>query len=295
MMEATAVPSRALSTSRQERLDAIIEVLLADDTTSAQALAETFGVSLMTVHRDLDELQRRGIVRKFRGGVSVARTSTYEISAALRRRLAVPEKSAIAAAAARTVTPGSSILLDDSTTVATMIDHLLDIEDLHVVTNYLPTLTRLARAATGAGSSTVTGLGGTYNVGHESFLGVGAVNAIRALRVDVAFLSTTTVDTAGLYHQEESIVAVKSAMIRSARRSVLLADSTKLGATSLHRICDWDVVDELITDTAAPAELLDTIRARGVRVITVDPDRTENATACSEREQGTEEYDEENT
>ena len=296
MMEATAVPSKAISTPRQERLDAIIEVLLADDTTSAQALAETFGVSLMTVHRDLDELQRRGIVRKFRGGVSVARTSTYEISAALRRRLAVPEKSAIAAAAARTVTPGSSILLDDSTTVASMVDHLLDVEDLHVVTNYLPTLTRLACAATGVGSSTVTGLGGTYNVGHESFLGVGAVNAIRALRVDVAFLSTTTVDTEGLYHQEESIVAVKSAMIRSARRSVLLADSTKLGATSLHRICDWDVVDELITDTAAPTELLDTLRARGVQVTTVDPERIENAAARSGREQGAEEHDdEENT
>ncbi|WP_277369711.1 DeoR/GlpR family DNA-binding transcription regulator [Rhodococcus rhodochrous] len=284
------MPTRTISASRQERLDAIIEVLLADDTTSAQALAESFGISLMTVHRDLDELQRRGIVRKFRGGVSVARTSTYEISAPLRRRLSVAEKVAIAAAAARTVAPGSSILLDDSTTVAAMLDHLVDIEDLHVVTNYLPTLAALTRH----GGSTVTGIGGTYDVGHESFLGLGAVDAIRALRVDVAFLSTTTVDVEGLYHQEESIVAVKSAMIRSARRRVLLADSTKFGTTSFHRICDWDVIHEVVTDTAAPAELLDTIRARGVRVTTVEPRPTENTTGRSECDAGADE-DEENT
>lgn len=287
MTEPPTVTTKAISTSRQERLDAIVEVLLADETTSAQTLAAGFGVSLMTVHRDLDELQRRGIVRKFRGGVSVARTSTYEISAPLRRRLAVAEKTAIAAAAAQIVTPGTSILLDDSTTVAAMVDHLLGVEELHVITNYLPTLTLLAErlgAAAAASGSTVSGLGGTYNVGHESFLGIGAVNAVEALRVDIAFLSTTTLDAEGLYHQEESIVALKSAMIRSARRRVLLADSTKLGATSLHRICDWEGIHDLITDTAAPADLLDALRSRGVRVTTVNPRRTDSKAGNPEPE-----------
>ena len=268
---------RSIRSSRQDRLDSILECLIADEGASAQSLAARFDVSLMTMHRDLDELQSRGIVRKFRGGVSVQRTSTYEIAAPLRRLVAVPQKRAIAAAAATLVSPGQAILLDDSTTAASMLDHVLGIEDLHIVTNYLPALNRIADAGT-AGS---TAIGGTYDSGHESFLGVGAVAAIRAVRFDTAFVSTTTADANGTYHQEESIVAVKTEMIRSARRRVLLADSTKLGATSLHLVCDWESIDDLITDIGAPAELLDMIRARGVRVTAVTP---ENGAGTSDAE-----------
>lgn len=259
---------RSIRSSRQDRLDSILGCLIADETASAQSLAARFDVSLMTMHRDLDELQRRGIVRKFRGGVSVQRTSTYEITAPLRRLVAVPQKRAIAAAAAALVSPGQAVLLDDSTTAASMLDHVLDVEDLHIVTNYLPALNRIAEG----GTATSTAIGGTYDAGHESFLGVGAAAAIRAIRVDTAFLSTTTADAEGTYHQEESIVGVKAEMLRSARRRVLLADSTKLGATSLHLVCGWESIDDLITDTGAPAELLDTVRSRGVRVTVVAPD-----------------------
>lgn len=259
---------RSISDSRQERLEAILECLLAQQDTSAQTLATRFGVSLMTVHRDLDELQRRGIVRKFRGGVSVQRTGTYEIAATLRRLIAVPQKRAIAAAAARMVEPGQSLLLDDSTSAATMLDHLLEIEDLHVATNYLPTLTRVAAD----GHASLTAIGGTYDTGHESFLGVAAVSAIRSLRVDTAFFSTSSADAAGTYHQEESIVAVKAEMLRSARRRVLLMDASKLGGTSLHLVSDWSAIDDVVTDSAAPRELLDTLRARGVSVTVVAPD-----------------------
>jgi DeoR/GlpR family transcriptional regulator of sugar metabolism len=258
---------RIIGKSRQERLDAILECLLADENTTAQSLAAQFGVSLMTVHRDLDELQRRGSIRKFRGGISVERTSTYEISATLRRLLAVPQKRAIAAAAAQLVAPGQSVLLDDSTTVATMLEHLLGIEELHIITNYLPTLSRLALE----GTVTTTALGGMLDVGHDAFRGVGAIAAIRALRVDIGFFSTSTADADGIYHQEEAIVSVKAEMMRSARRRVLLIDSSKLGLTSLHQVSGWEAVDDLITDNATPPQLLDALRAKGVRVTVVDP------------------------
>ncbi|QBJ96789.1 DeoR/GlpR transcriptional regulator [Rhodococcus sp. ABRD24] len=259
---------RSISDSRQERLESILECLLAQPDASAQTLAARFGVSLMTVHRDLDELQRRGIVRKFRGGVSVQRTSTYEITATLRRLVAMPQKRAIAAAAARLVEPGQSLLLDDSTTAATMLEHLLEIEDLHLATNYLPTLTRVAAD----GRVCLTAVGGTYDTGHESFLGVAAVSAIRGLRVDTVFFSSSSADTDGIYHQEESIVAVKAEMLRSARRRVLLMDASKLGGTSLHLVRDWSSIDDVVTDSAAPQELVDTLRSRGVSVTVVAPD-----------------------
>lgn len=259
---------RPISDTRQERLDAILEHLLAEQDASAQSLASRFGISLMTAHRDLDELQRRGIVRKFRGGVSVQRTSTYEIAATLRRLIAVPQKRAVAAAAQRFVEPGQSVLIDDSTTASSMLDHLLEVEGLHVVTNYLPAMTRIAAD----GRLDLTAVGGTYDVGHESFLGTSAAAVIRGIRVDTVFLSTSSADADGTYHQEESIVAIKTEMIRSARRRVLLMDSSKLGGTSLYRISDWSSIDDLVTDTDAPPELLDAIRGHGVTITIADPE-----------------------
>lgn len=264
--------SRASRNPRQERLDAILESLLADERATAQALAERFGVSLMTVHRDLDELQRRGVVRKFRGGVSIERTGTYEIAAAVRRRLALPQKLALGAAAAQTVAPGTSIMLDDSTTVATMIDHLAGAEDLRVVTNYLPGLAALTRHA----AVETVALGGTYDVGHESFLGAGALAAVRGVRVDTLFLSTTTADADGLYHQEDSIVSLKAEMLRVADRRVLLLDSGKIGRRSFHLVAGWDAIDDAIVDDAAPAHFVDALRTRGIRVQVVRVPPTPN-------------------
>lgn len=260
------MPHRSVSSPREERLEAILESLIAEESTSPQQLAARFGVSLMTVHRDLDELQARGLVRKFRGGADVARTGNFEIAAALRRRIAVPQKRAIAAVAARLVSPGQAVLLDDSTTVAHLVPHLLEVEKVHVITNYLPTLALLAER----GVVEFTAIGGRYDVGHESFLDTGAAAAVRALRVDTTFLSTSTADRHGIYHQEDKIVAVKAEMLRSASRRVLLLDSTKIPHTSLHRVADWDVVDDLVTDDRAPGDLLEALRERGVTVHVAD-------------------------
>ena len=262
---------RLITHTRQERLDGILECLMANESASAQSLAAHFDISLMTVHRDLDELQRRGIVRKFRGGVSIERTSSYEIAAPLRRRIATEQKLAIGAAAATEVAPGQVIMLDDSTTASHMIRHLIEIEELRVVTNYLPSLRELSEVT----GISVTAIGGDFDSGHESFVGEGAAKAVRELRVDALYFSTSSADRDGMYHQEEKVVRLKAEMIRCAGRRVLLMDSSKLAQTSLHRVCGWDVIDELITDDAAPLGIIEDIRAQGVVVRVVSSDRVD--------------------
>ncbi|NKS78221.1 hypothetical protein GS539_21145, partial [Rhodococcus hoagii] len=97
---------------------------------------------------------------------------------------------------------------------------------------YLPSLSRIAAD----GRASLTAIGGTYDTGHESFLGIAAVAAIRGLRVDAAFFSTSSADADGTYHQEESIVAVKAEMLRSARRAGASDGPSKLNGTSLHLV-----------------------------------------------------------
>lgn len=253
---------RIIRSARQERLRGILETLLEDENASPQSLAARFEVSVMTMHRDLDEMQRRGLLRKVHGGAVVERTRSHEIAASLRARVAVSQKAALAAAAARQVKDGDVIMLDDSTTVAGMIPHLLDFEDLRVVTNYLPALADLAAH----GDISVQAIGGDYDQAHESFLGIGAVQAVHALRVDTVFFSGTSADLAGTYHQEEKIVALKAQMLASARNRVMLMDSSKFGHDSLHLMTAWQDVDRLITDDGIGKEMLEGLRAQGLDV-----------------------------
>ena len=253
---------RIIRSARQERLHGILETLLEDKSASPQSLAARFDVSVMTMHRDLDEMQRRGLLRKVHGGVVVERTRSHEIAASLRSGVAVPQKLALAAAAAKYVNDGDVVMLDDSTTVAGMIPHLADFEDLRVVTNYLPALADLAAH----GDIAVQAIGGDYDHAHESFLGIGAVQAVHALRADTVFFSGTSADLAGSYHQEEKIIALKAQMLASARNRVMLMDSSKFGHDSLHLMTAWKDVDRLITDDGLSQEMLDGLQAQGVTV-----------------------------
>jgi DeoR/GlpR family transcriptional regulator of sugar metabolism len=253
---------RIVRSARQERLHGILQTLLEDKSASPQSLAAFFDVSVMTMHRDLDELQRRGLLRKVHGGVVVERTRSHEIAASLRSLLAVPQKLAIAKAAAQQVRPGEVVMLDDSTTAARVIPHLLGIEDLRVATNYLPALADL----TASGEVAVQALGGDFDHAHESFLGLGTIQAVRALRADLLFFSGTSADLAGVYHQEEKIVALKEHMVASSRRCVLVMDSSKFGQDSLHLMTEWHDIDQLITDDGISNEILDGLRSQGVDV-----------------------------
>ena len=122
-------------TTRQQR---IVDHVLTQGSASAAELVDLTGVSLMTVHRDVDELVRRGLVRKFRGGVSAQPTSVFESHSEYRLTVRIAEKNAIAATALEMVEPGSSIMVDDSTTALALVRRLDEVGPLTVVTNYLP-------------------------------------------------------------------------------------------------------------------------------------------------------------
>ena len=100
---------------------AIADLVLRHGSVSAQELAETFAVSVMTVHRDLDELQRQGVLRKSRGVATARPSGTFESNVAFRLKSQLEAKRAIAQHACRHLESGMSVLLDDSTTVLQML------------------------------------------------------------------------------------------------------------------------------------------------------------------------------
>ncbi|GLY72530.1 DeoR/GlpR family DNA-binding transcription regulator [Actinoallomurus iriomotensis] len=241
--------SRKDPASRQQDL---AEHILRVGTATAQELAERFGVSLVTAHRDLDELAKRGLVRKFHGGVTAQPSSVFESNVTYRRQLAVAEKRAIARAAVELIEPGMSVLLDDSTTTLVLAELAADIDPLTVITNFAP----IIQLMMGRKNIRLIALGGEYNEAHDAFLGSPCTASARALHSDLGFYSFAGVSDGGVHHQEQEIVVTKRALLSVATHRVLLVDHAKLGRTALHRVADLADFAHAITDSGAPPDAL---------------------------------------
>ncbi|MEW1720435.1 DeoR/GlpR family DNA-binding transcription regulator [Streptomyces sp. NPDC093109] len=235
--------------------------VLAEGSVSASDLAERFGVSVMTIYRDIDELEREGVLRRFRGGVTARPSGVFESNVAYRRNSMRREKEALAAEAVKLIEPGMSVMIDDSTTALELARLLPRIEPLTVVTNFREALNLLADER----GLHLMALGGDYDPLHDSFLGVPCVEAVEALRVDLCFVSVSSVHGDHAFHQEQRIVAVKRAMIRAAGRSVLMIDHSKLGRTALHRLTPLSAFDLILVDDRTPPEALRTLDESGAR------------------------------
>lgn len=253
-------PARALGPEgRQER---ITEMVVERGTLSARELAETFGVSVMTIHRDLDELQRQGVLRKSRGAATAQPSGTFESNVAYRAKANIEAKQLVAQHACREVESGMSVLLDDSTTALQMIPHLAALAPLTVATNYLSAMQQIAQHR----DLNLVALGGQYDVQHDSFLGFICCDQVRSMRFDVAFVSTSAVMNGAAFHQEDRIVTVKRDMVAAASRAFLLLDHTKLQRTALHELLPLTAFDAVVIDAATPPEQLAELREHDVRV-----------------------------
>lgn len=244
------------------RQEQIAEYVLQHGSAPAKELAGVFDVSVMTIHRDLDELERQGVLRKLRGAAEAQPTSLFESNVRYRMRTARAEKEAIARVAVREVGPGQSVMLDDSTTALPLARLLCAVTPITVITNFMAAIGELG-GARGVG---LISLGGEYLPSHDAFAGVVCEAAIASLRADVLFMSTSAVSGGVAQHQEQEMVRVKRAMISAAGRRVLLLDHNKLGKTALHRLAPLDAFDLIVVDSGVDAAQLRELKESGVPV-----------------------------
>jgi DeoR/GlpR family transcriptional regulator of sugar metabolism len=222
------------------------------------ALAAEFAVSIMTVHRDLDELEERGFLHKVRGGATTAPTTTFHGDLPHRMRAQVAEKQAMAAAAlAEEITPGQVVALDDSTSALALARLLAERAPLTVVTHFLPVI----RVLGGRPGIELIGLGGRYDPAYDSFLGQATAEAARELHTDLVVLSTTAVTDGVCYIHSPDTVLTRRALIAGAARTVALVDHTKFARRALHRFLDLATVDHVVTDGGTGASVVDDLRA----------------------------------
>src|SRR5215210_3774483 len=155
-------------------------------------LVRELGVSDMTIRRDLEQLQERGLLEKVHGGATVtAESAQYEPGFAAKSLLQEAEKRAISEAAARYVTPDSAIAVSAGTTTHVLARHLAEVPGLTVVTNSIPVADVLYR--TGRPDHTIILTGGVRTPS-DALVGPFAVAALRTVHVDVVFVGVHGMD-----------------------------------------------------------------------------------------------------
>ncbi|MFN4060777.1 MAG: DeoR/GlpR family DNA-binding transcription regulator [Paracoccus hibiscisoli] len=256
------IPSDSRQARRQARRTLIAQAVLSEGQLRIEDLTARFGISLMTAHRDLDDLAARGVLRKARGVVSAAPTSLVEASDLYRDTRQAPQKSAIAALAARQIDVGQAVFLDDSTTVLRMVPHLAALVPLTVITNALT----LMGAVKDMRDLTLLGLGGQYHAWCNAFMGPQTTAQITRLRADLAIVSMAAITEGRVFHQSPDMAATKRAMLDAAGRRILLADHTKFTRHALHSMGGVEDFDLVVTDDRTPADQITALRRRGVAV-----------------------------
>lgn len=262
-LAAEQVPADSRHARQLARRQLIAEAVMAEGAMRIEDLTERFGISLMTAHRDLDELVSRGLLRKTRGIVSAAPTSLSESSDVYRSSRQGAEKRAIAEAAAAFVEPGQAVFFDDSTTVLQMVPHLSARVPLTAITNSITLINELK----GMRDLTLLGLGGQFYNWCNAFMGPVTTTEIRRLRADRAFLSMAAITDDMVFHQSPEMAETKRAMFDSAAMRILLADHTKFERRALHAMGALDEFDVVIVDDATPPRTVDRMQSRGINVI----------------------------
>ncbi|WP_377644568.1 DeoR/GlpR family DNA-binding transcription regulator [Oryzobacter terrae] len=249
--------------SRAERLHAISEAVITAGSVRIEDLPESFGVSLMTIHRDLDHLAAQGLLRKTRGLVTALGSSLAESSTEYRARLNTTAKRTLARAAVELVEPGQVLILDDSTTGLHLADLLPERQPLTVMTNFQPMLDALV----GNPDLNLISLGGQYYPWCRAYMGSLTVDALANVRADLLIMSTSAITDDVCFHQHHDTVLVKRAMFTAARRRVLYVDHSKFEQRALHALLPLREFDTVIVDADTPAEHLERLEGQGIELV----------------------------
>jgi DeoR/GlpR family transcriptional regulator of sugar metabolism len=253
--------------SRAERLKRIADDVLANGSMLVDDLAAALNVSRMTIHRDLDDLEKQGVLRKVRNGATAQPSSLFESNVAFRLASATDVKRRIARHAATFIEPGQSIILDEATSLLPLVEELPEIGGLTVITNFMMIMKRLADVE----DIRLIALGGEYLKRFDTYTGILCEASIRNLAANAYFTSTSAISNGAAYHPDPQITTIKRAMMRAASKRYLLIDSSKFGQTALLKVADLDQFDKIIVDQPLPEHELDALPGLRDRVVTAPP------------------------
>ncbi len=253
----------------RQRQTLILERVREEGAVRVADLVRALGVSDMTIRRDLEILNERGLIEKVHGGAAaIDGSSLFEPGFTVKSTLMQAEKELIAGAAASLVPSGTAIAISAGTTTYALAKRLTDIPGLTVLTNSVPVAEVLYKD--GRPDQTVI-LSGGVRTPSDALVGPFAVAVIRSLHVDSVFMGSHGMDLRSGFTTPNILEAeTNRALIEAGRRLVVLADSTKWGTIGISSVARLEEADTIVTDSGLDATARQQLSAAVRRLILVD-------------------------
>lgn len=235
---------------------------------SVSHLKELFDLSEVSIRRDLEFLDRQGLVQRVHGGAQAVVRSGQMGLFQTRLLHNVEAKRAVAEAAAGLVRPGDRLLLDSGTTVLEVARaiprRLKDTGELTVMTRSLAIASELREER----NVRLFVLGGVYAPDYDTLVGTQVERALKDIHVDKLIMGADgVVPERGLTSDNVLEVNLFRAMVDAAEQVIVVTDSSKIGTNYLQTVLPFDSVHVFVTDSGAPDEFLAGLRERGIQVV----------------------------
>lgn len=256
----------------EQRRKEIIGILKEQDYVDFTYLGELFKVSKMTIRRDIEFLEKKGMVDRVYGGAKLRSEPSYEATIQERLRTNQKEKQAIARQAAKYINDGDVIALDGSTTAIEVSKAIKERKNLTVITNNIS----IAIELSGVSDIKTVLLGGFVRDSSLTIVGATIGQSLASFYIDKAFISSKALDdTAGLTDFTVEEGEVKQAMIEKSNQVYVLVDHTKLGKLSFFQVMKPEQIEFIITDQVTPLtdeqkRCIQAFQEKGVNVMISD-------------------------
>lgn len=249
-----------------QRRQKIVEEIQQQGQVRVEALSKRFAVSSVTIRGDLNELDRRGLLVRSRGGAVASTPLAKELSMNDRYRQNLTLKQKIGKLAAGLIGNGERVILDSGSTAEEVARHLHKHQNLQVMTSGLNVATRLAEIDAVA----LMLCGGNLRHKTQSFYGPLAEASLKNLRFDKFILGVDGFDLEAITTHFEPEACLNRLMCDAADEVIAVADSSKFGRKGLHLICQLSRLNAVVTDSALPEDYVVRLAQADVTVHLID-------------------------
>jgi len=252
--------------NKNKRFTKILDILKTEGNASTKYLATILQISEATIRRDLTELTGSDlfpISRVHGGAIYSLEKSGLEPMFNIKLSRLVEEKKKIAKLAANLVEDGDTVILDSGTTAYYLASELVKKKGLKIITTDIKIAEKLGRYPT----VQIIIIGGEVRSGYFSIGGELATRYLSEFRADKGFLATDGWDLNGTYNSSMFEVGIKRSIIKSSKKTYLIADYTKYGKIALIKVADIEKFGAIIVDVPLPEDILKSLEEKKIKII----------------------------
>ena len=253
--------------ARADRLAALLEELVADGRIDVEESAARHQVSAATIRRDLGYLADQQLLSRTHGG-AVPNTVSYDLPLRYKATSRGDAKKRIARRATQMLWPGCTLALNGGTTTTEIARAIPGVHGLNNGVTVITNAINIATELTVRPFIKILVSGGVARPQTYELVGPIASETLSRLTPDLCFLGATGVDLlAGVTCDDEAEAAVNRVMVQHAKRTLVVADSAKLGAVGFSQICRLTEVAGVLTDDGADPAAVQSLTDSGVEVL----------------------------